>query len=193
MKHKLLLLLGFFFFISCKKNSVTQPLLENWPQEWILTFDSSPDTYTYLELAGNSMKRSQIAKSYSLIQLAEDDYCEFIVSTALSEYGNKPCFKFQFKRQKNRWLFAGPSSNGQEVHLSTTAGGSETEDPGGDGYKFFIHDMPRVNGVKTVAIESVDKPGYYISVATPGFNYSPTQVVLTQETNPEQATRFQCR
>ena len=193
MKHKLLFVLSLFLLFSCKKNSVTQPLLENWPQEWILTHDSSPDTYTYLELAGNSMKRSEIAKSYSLIQLAEDNYCEFIVSQALSEYGNKPCFKFQFKREKKRWLFAGLSSNGQEVHLRTTAGSSEIEDPGGDGYKFFIHDMPKVNGVKTVAIESVDKPGYYISVATPGLNYSPTQVVLTQENSPEQATRFQCR
>lgn len=193
MKHKLFFLLGFFFFISCKKNSPDQALLENWPQEWILTADSSPDTYTYLELAGNSMKRSEIAKSYSLVQLAEDNYCEFIVSQALSEYGNKPCFKFQFKREKKRWLFAGLSSNGQEVHLRTTPGSSESEDPGGDGYKFFIHDMPKVNGVKTVAIESVDKPGYYLSTAAPGFNYSVTQVVLTQEINPEAATRFQCR
>lgn len=193
MKYILVLFAACSLFMSCKKNSPVQPLLENWPQEWILTADASADEYTYLELAGNSMKRSEVLKSYSLTQLALDDYCEFIVSTALTEYTNEICYKFQFERERTRWLFAGLSSNGQEVHLRTTAGGSETEDPGGDGYKFFIHKMPDVNGVKTVAIESVDNPGYYISTATPGFNYSPTQVVLTQEVNPEAATRFQCR
>jgi len=193
MKYILVLFATCSLFMSCKKNSPDQTLLEHWPQEWILTTDASADKYTYLELAGNSMKRSEVLKSYSLTQLALDEYCEFVVTTARTEYTNEICYTFQFERQRNRWLFAGPSSNGQEVHLSTTAGGSETEDPGGDGYKFFIHKMPDVNGVKTVAIESVDKPGYYISTTTPGFNYSPTQVVLTQEANPEAATRFQCR
>jgi hypothetical protein len=89
---------------------------------------------------------------------------------------------------------AGNSSNGQEVHLGTTAGNSEFEDPGGDGYKFFIHEMPRVNDVRTVAIESVDKPGYYLSTSPPGFNYSPTQVTLQKADSPEKAdTRWQCR
>ena len=89
----------------------------------------------------------------------------------------------QFENQKTRWLFAGPSSNKQEVHLGTTGGGSEISIPGGDGYHFFIHDFPKVNGVKTVAIESVDQPGYYISTASPGLNYSATQVVLSKESS----------
>ncbi|MBL7741279.1 MAG: hypothetical protein JNK14_18795 [Chitinophagaceae bacterium] len=193
MKYRFLLFASCLFLISCKKDSTVQPLLEHWPQNWILTTDASADKYTYLELSGNSMKRSEVLKSYSLTQLALDNYCEFIVSLARTEYTNEICYKIQFERERKRWLFAGLSSNGQEVHLRTTLGNSETEDPGGDGYKFFIHDMPKVNGVKTVAIESVDKPGYYISTASPGLNYSPTQVVLTQHSNPDAATRFQCR
>jgi hypothetical protein len=181
-------------FISCKKSSTTPALLETpYPHQWIFTADASADKYVHLELAGNNMKRSEILKSYSLSQLTLDRYCEFNVAKSKTEFTNEDCFTIQFERQRSRWLFAGLSPNRQEVHLGTTSGGSETEDPGGDGYRFFIHEMPRVNDVRTVAIESVDKPGYYISTSPPGPEYSPTQVVLTQENSPEAATHWQCR
>jgi hypothetical protein len=192
MKYTFIALTCLFFF-ACKKNSPQQILLEHYPQEWILTAEASPDKYVILETNGNNMKRSEVLKSYSLTQLALDKYCEFYVNLARTEYTDEICYTLQIERERKRWLFAGLSSNGQEVHLSTTAGGSETQDPGGDGYKFFIHKMPDENGVKTVAIESVDNPGYYISTAAPGFNYSPTQAVLTQHASPNQAKRFQCR
>ena len=198
MKTTILSLCILILLSSCKKSKDSngtgqQPVSEHYPQTWLLTYDGSADKYTILELAGNSMKRSEIEKTYNLITLAKERYCSFIVSQDKTEFTNKDCFKIQFENQKKRWLFAGQSSNKQEVHLSTTAGSSEISDPGGDGYKFFVHDFPKVNGVKTVALESVDQPGYYLSTASPGLNYSPTQVVLTKETSPEKATKWQCR
>lgn len=194
MKKAILFLCTISLFISCKKNTADTPLLEvPYPHQWIFTADASADKYVHLELFGNNMKRSEILKSYSLSQLTLDRFCEFNVAESRTEFTNELCYTIQFERQRKRWLFAGLSSNGQEVHLGTTLGSSETTDPGGDGYRFFIHEMPKVNGVRTVAIESVDKPGYYISTSPPGFNYSPTQVTLTQHTSPQSATHWQCR
>lgn len=198
MKTTILSLCILSLLISCKKSKDSddpgqQPGLEHYPQTWLLTYDGSPDKYTILELAGNNMKRSEVDKTYNLITLAKERYCSFIVSQDLTEFTHERCYKIQFENQKKRWLFAGPSSNNQEVHLGTTSGSSEISDPGGDGYKFFVHTMPKENGVKTVVLESVDKPGYYISTASPGLNYSPTQVVLTKATSPDKATKWQCR
>ena len=189
----------FIFFVSisialasCKKGNTNLDHQDVYPAQWIFTMDASPDKYMHLQLAGNNMKRSEILKTYSLAQLTLDRLCEFNVERSKTEFTNEDCFTIQFERQRARWLFAGPSSNQQEVHLGTTAG-SEFEDPGGDGYKFFIHELPKVDGVRTVAIESVDKPGYYISNSPPGFNYSQTQVTLTQHTSPASAPAWQCR
>ena len=194
MKKTALVIITLSLIISCKKKGIDPVLLEvPYPHQWIFTVDLAPDKYIHLELAGNNMKRSEILNSYSLSQLTLDRFCEFNVAESKTEFTNKLCYTIQFERQRKRWLFAGNSSNGQEVHLGTTGGGSETEDPGGDGYRFFIHEMPKVNGVRTVAIESVDKPGYYISTTPPGFNYSQTQVTLTQHSNPQSATHWQCR
>ncbi len=146
-----------------------------------------------MEPPGNNMIRSEILKSYPLSQLTLERYCEFNVAESRTEFTNELCYTIQSERQRNRWLFAGKSSNGQEVHMRTTNGSSETADPGGDGYKFFIHEMPKANGVRTVAIESVDNPGYYISTAPPGFNYSPNQLTLTHHSKPQLATHWQCR
>jgi hypothetical protein len=191
MKKIATISLLFFVFLSCKKNTAYNTLLEvPYPHQWIFTADGSADKYVHLE---PDMKRSEILKSYPLSQLTLDRFCEFNVAEARTEFTNKLCYTIQFERQRRRWLFAGISSNLQEVHLRSTLSGSETADPGGDGYKFFIHEMPRVNDVRTVAIESVDKPGYYISTSPPGFNYSATQVTLTQHSNPQSATHWQCR
>jgi hypothetical protein len=194
MKKTATILFLSLIFLSCKKNNTA--ILENtslYPAQWIFTADASADKYVHLELAGNNMKRSEILKSYSLKQLTLDRFCEFNVAKSKTEFTNELCYTIQFERQRKRWLFAGKSSNGQEVHLGTTSSNSETADPGGDGYKFFIHEMPRVDDVRTVAIESVDKPGYYISTSPPGFNYSATQVTLTQHSSPQSATHWQCR
>ncbi|MEO5562427.1 MAG: hypothetical protein ABIR18_03310 [Chitinophagaceae bacterium] len=194
MTYKLLFILSLSLLISCNKKNSVPPLEETWPQKWILTVDESADKYTYLEVNGNNMKRSQILKSYSLVLLAEEKNCNFLVSLSKSEAG-KSCYTMQIEKTPTRWMFAGPSTNQQEVHLGMSGvTGSSTTSPGNsDNYKFFIHFMPRVNDVRTVTIESVEKPGYYISTASPGFNYSPTQAVLTQHSKPEEATHWQCR
>ncbi len=191
-------LIGLFIYTviifgSCKKSTVQVLSEKPYPHQWIFTMDASADKYLHLELNGNNMKRSEILKSYSLSQLTLDRFCEFNVAKSKTEFTNEDCYTIQFERQRRRWLFAGNSSNQQEVHLGTTLGGSELQDPGGDNYKFFIHEMPRINNIRTVAIESVEKRGYYISNSSPGFNYSPTQATLTQHSSPQSAPKWQCR
>jgi len=199
MKKTVIFLCAFSFFISCKKSDDSNnggpapALLEHYPQTWTLINDASVDKYTHLEVAGNNMKRSEILKSYSLTQLALERLCSFYVTQTRTEFTHKICFVIQLDRERKRWLFVGKSSNLQEIHLRSSQGSSEITDPGGDGYRFFVHDLPKINGVKTVALESVEFPGYYISTGSPGFNYSPTQVVLTKESSPEKATPWQCR
>lgn len=198
MKTILIYLCVFSLVTSCNKNNDSnngtpvQPLLENYPQRWVLTVDESNDKYTYLQTNLDNMFRSQIPKSYSLLQLAIDKNCEFHVAQSRSSAG-KICYTMQLKKKKDRWVHAGPSTNLQEVHLGMSHGRSETDPPGEDAFKFNIHRFPDVDGVKTVALESVLKPGWYISVSGPGFNYSPSQAVLTKEIEPKNATRWQCR
>jgi len=199
MKKTVIFLCVFSFFLSCKKSddsgsgAPAPSLSEHYPQTWTLINDASADKYTYLEVNGNNMKRSEIVKTYSLVQLALDNLCSFYVTQTRTEFTHKICYVIQLDRQRKRWLFSGKSSNQQEIHLSTTVGSSEITDPGGDGYRFFVHDLAKINGVKTVALESVEFPGYYISSSSPGFNYSPTQAVLTKASSPEKATPWQCR
>lgn len=129
MKTATLFIATFLLFISCKKNNTTGDtvLLEvPYPHQWDFTADASADKYTYLELAGNNMKQSEVLKSYSLKQLAVDNYREFNVAEPKTEFTNKLCNTIQFERQGKRWLFAAPSTNRQEVHLGTTFTGSET-------------------------------------------------------------------
>jgi hypothetical protein len=113
------------------------------------------------------MKRSEILKTYSLTQLALERLCSFYVTQTRTEFTNKICFVIQLDRERKRWLSVGKSSNLQEIHLRSSQGSSEITDPGGDGYRFFVHDLPKINGVKTVALESVEFPGYYISTGSP--------------------------
>ncbi len=194
MKRIATISLLLFVFVSCKKNKTDNALLEvPYPHQWIFTVDASADKYFHLEGFSSNVRRSEILKSYPFSQLTLERFCEFNVAESRTEYTNKLCYTIQVERERRIWLFAGLSSNGQEVHMRATRSSSETVDPGGDGYKFFIHEMPRVNNVRTVAIESVDKPGYYISTSPPGFNYSPTQATLTKHSNPQSATKWQCR
>ena len=98
--------------------------------------------------------------------------------------------KMRLDKNKKIWCGAGPSSNKQEIHmyaLNTTS-----TDPG-DGYKFFIHKMSDVNGVKTVVLESVQYPGYYVSITSPGSQFAQNLVTLQKASSPEKATGWQCR
>jgi hypothetical protein len=136
------------------------------------------------------MFRKSVLKSYSLTQLAMDEDCEFEVAQSRNEANNKACFTIRLDKNKKIWCGVGPSSNGQETFmyaLNTTS-----NDPG-DGYKFLFHFMPKVNGVTTVAIESVEKPGWYVSPATPGFQFAQNQVTIKQAASPAQAPAWQCR
>lgn len=192
MKNIIILFVLILFF-SCKKGSnIPNTTSETYPQEWILMIDESADRYTHIEIAGNNTKRSKIDKTYSLVSLADERECKFKISQSRNEANNKDCYEIQSVQNKNRWLYIGYSPNKQEIHLYSGTTGSEFNAPDDDSYKFLVHKIGKTNGVKTVALESVALPGYYISSSQPGFNYSPTQVVLLQASSPEKATAWQC-
>ncbi len=192
MKKMSLFVLTIVLITACKKNSTApEPAqLEHYPQTWILTVDEAPDKYVFLKTNGAVMYRDNILRSYSLIQLAIDEQCEFEVNQSRTEDGSKVCFTLRLDKNKKFWCGAGPSSNKQEIHMITL--NTTGTDPG-DGYKFFIHKKPDVNGVKTVVLESVQYPGYYVSIASPGFQFAQNLVTLQKESSPEKATSWQCR
>ncbi len=190
---KLIQLSSLFLLLSCNKGgNIKNIQSESYPQEWILMIDANADRYTHIEIAGNNTKRSLVDKTYSLVSLAAERECEFKISQSRNEANNEDCFEIQSMKNKNRWLYIGYSPNKQEIHLYSGETGSDINAPDDDSYKFFVHKVGNANGVKTVALESVALPGYYISSSQPGFEYSPTQVVLLQASSPDKATAWQC-
>mgnify|MGYP003487890606 CR=1 FL=1 len=170
------------FCFGCKKNKVVQPLLENYPQSWIFTIDNSNDEYLYFYTKPNNMYTDNIQKSYSLTELEKDVDCRFYLNLTRGADG-KQYVSIQLDNDKHRWLFAGESTNRQEKHMGISSMGSEIN----------LDNDEYSSGVKTVAIESVAYPGYFISSAPPGFNYAKNQLTLQKESGPENATAWQCR
>jgi hypothetical protein len=191
MKIMTLVAITTLLVTSCSKSNGTDPaLLENYPQTWILTVDQAPDEYVFLKTNTAVMYRDDIPRSYSLTQLAEDEECEFEINTSRTEYSNEICYTIRLDKNKKIWCGAAPSSNKQEIHM--VALNTTSTDPG-DGYKWFIHKLPDVNGVKTVAIESVEYPGFYVSISSPGSQFAQNLVTLQEADSPEKATAWQCR
>jgi hypothetical protein len=191
MKKMPLFVVTILLTTACNKNNgPDQALLENYPQTWILTVDQGPDEYVYLKANSPVMYRDDIPRSYSLTQLAIDEDCEWEVNTSRTEESDKICYTIRLDKNKKIWLGATPSSNKQEIHMS--AFNTNSTDPG-DSYKFFIHKMPDVNGVKTVVLESVYYAGYYVSNASPGFQFAQNLVTLQEASSPDKATAWQCR
>lgn len=191
MKKIPLLVVSILLITACSKNNGPEPaLLENYPQSWILTVDQLPDEYVFLKTNGAVMYRDDVPMSYSMTELALEEDCQWEVNTSRTEESEKICFTIRLKSNMKIWLGAGPSSNKEEIHmyaLNTTS-----TDPG-DGYKWFIHKMPDANGVKTVVLESVYYPGYYVSHAPPGWQFAQNLVTLQEADSPEKATGWQCR
>jgi hypothetical protein len=190
MKKMPFVVFAILFVTACSKKGIEPALLENYPQYWILTYDEVPNKYTFLKTNGAVMYRDEVETSYSLIQLAEDEDCEWEVNTSRTEDDSKVCYTIRLDKNKDIWLGAGPSSNGQEIHMYAL--NAQNSDPG-DSYKFFIHKLPDVNGVQTVALESVYYPGYYVSHAAPGSQFAQNLVTLQEADSPEEATAWQCR
>jgi hypothetical protein len=193
MKKVSLFVLSVLLLTACKKGSdhPDQIESEHYPQTWILTIDQSADKYVYLKANSPVMYRDDVLKSYSLIQLAEDDDCEWLVEQSRTEDGSKICYTIRLKKNKKLWLGATPSSNKQEVHLIAPSYTSDKLDD--DSYNWFIHKMPDVNGVKTVVLENVFYKGYYISSASPGSQYAQNLATLQTASEPSKGTNWQCR
>lgn len=213
MKNTLLIICILPFIISCSGNSDEEPTAEQgYPHEWVFTKDESiypqdPSVakYTYIYTNQTAMFRKAILKSHSLDDLAKLEHCLFYVAETKSSSG-KTCYTIQLNSKKILFLGAAPSTNKEEVHLIIQWGVEvvvvgnpshfaphDDDNAGGDMWKFYIHKMPDVNGVRTVAIESVAKPGWYISDSPPGFNYAQNMVTLQEESSPDSAPKWQCR
>jgi hypothetical protein len=201
--------------ISCSKDSDPDPDpvsgIEGFPKDWVFTSggetnppaDPSVAEYEFIYTNKSAMFRDNILKSYPLKDLVEDEHCLFHVAED-GQANGKQIYTIQLSSDKMRFLGAGYSSNKEEVHLHIAKGteivvvGNPTRivSPDGDEegeYHFFIHAMPSVNGVTTVAIENVGMPGWYISAGTPGFNYAQNIVTLQKAGSPEKAPHWQCR
>jgi hypothetical protein len=190
MKKMTLFLATALVITACSKSNGTDPaLLENYPQTWILTRDEVANEYLFLKTNGAVFYRDNIPTTYSLTQLAEDEKCEFEINTSRTEDNSKLCYSIRLDKNKNIWCGASPSSNKQEIHLTAL---NAAGDPG-DSYKWFIHKMDDVNGVKTVVLENVYYAGYYISSGSPGSQYAQNLAVLQESSSPEKATAWQCR
>lgn len=212
MKKAFLFLCVFALSISCSKDSDVDPVSEiGYPRQWIFTtdvidpFDPSIPEYTYIYTTKYAMFRDDIQKSYPLEDLADEEHCLFYVSETSGGTG-KTAYTIQLDSDRSRFLGVGLSSNKEEVHLTIAKGlevivvgnPSYFQSPDGDEdeenfYKFYIHKMPDENGVTTVAIESVEMPGWYISDSPPGFNYAASVVTLESSVKLAQAPKWQCR
>lgn len=193
MKKVSLFVITILLITACKKGSdgVDPSELEHYPQTWILTIDQAPDKYVYLKANSPVMYRDDILRTYSLTQLADDDDCQWEVNTSRTEFTNEVCYTIRLKKNKKLWLGATPSSDKQEIHLIAPSYTSDNLDD--DSYNWFIHKMPDVNGVKTVVLENVFYKGYYVSSASPGFQFAQNLAVLQQASEPAKATGWQCR
>lgn len=193
MKRVPLILIVCVFCFSCKKNKIEQSLLENYPQKWIFTTDYFSNEYLYFYTKPNNMYTDKVPKSYSLLELEKDVDCRFYLNLTRGADG-KQYVSIQLDNNKKRWVFAGESPNRQEKHMGISSRSSEIDlDDDEYGYMFIIHNIKHSSGVKTVAIESVAFPGYFISSEPPGFNYAANQLTLQKERGPEDATAWQCR
>jgi len=198
MKQKILIALLVCSLLSCGKSNPSTALLEvSYPQEWIFTYDESSTEYTYLRSNnGNPLFRKKILKTYSLTQLAIDEDCKFHVATA-GKINGRESFTIQSVKKMERWWEVYFPINNTEGFVQQS-GFSTTEPPCNnpadcDNWRFFLHDMPKVDGVKTVAIESVKHPGWYISITSPTFQWANNLLTVQQYSSPDKATRFQCR
>jgi hypothetical protein len=204
MKSKMIGAILLLVLFSCKKNTtgVNPPLLEEgFPQDWVFTYDENATEYTYLRSNnGNPLYRKQVLKTYDLKQLAIDEDCKFKVMENAQRNGKKT-YTIQSVKQKKRWWSVNfvNNANNPEGFVSTFLSSSSTEPPCGgtpddcDDWRFFLHRMPDVNGVRSYAIESVKYPGWYISRQSPNFQYANNLLTVQKQPNVEQATKFQCR
>ena len=183
--------------VSCTKNNGSPDntgVLSEVPiagKSWVFTVDVSAEKYTFIRTNLDAMFRKDILKSYSLYELSKEDNVEFYVSETLTENGKK-CVTIQLHKNRNRWCWAGLSTNRQEMHMGISNHQSITIAPG-ENYKFFLHRQPSVNGIISTVVESVAHPGYYMSSSQPGFNYAANVMTFTTAISPEKATVWQCR
>jgi len=194
MKRILSLLCLFIVCFGCKKNNDTsQALLEHYPQSWVFTIDYTASEYLYFYTKPNNMYTDNVPKSYSLLELGQDVDCKFFLNLTRGADGEQ-YISIQVDNDKHRWVHAHESTNLEEKHMGISYRESEINlDNDEYNYMFKVHNIDHSSGVKTVAIESVAYPGYFISSAPPGFNYAQNQLTLEQASGPENATAWQCR
>src|SRR6185436_1138065 len=134
---------------------------ETWPQNWVLTIDYDADSYKYLHRVGIVINRNLVEKTYSMTALANETDCNWEVKSEGQRNG-KSVYSFHLVSNKSvRWSIGKTATvyGEEEWYLGTHQG---SVPPNTDDWLFFLHSMPKQNGNKTVTIESVSKPGWYL-------------------------------
>lgn len=176
---------------ACTKNSSTPPnplLAESWPQDWVLTIDLNATTYKYLHIVGIIINRNNIEKSYSMTELAKEKDCNWEVKQE-GQVNGKTAYSFHLKDNKKlRWIVSKTATvaGTEQWYLGTHYG---VNPPSENYWKFYVHFFEKQNGNKIVSIESVAKPGYFLTNS--GHTLAANGVALTYHDDPEKATHFE--
>ena len=179
--------------MGCSKNSESStappPLTaETWPQNWVLTIDYDADSYKYLHRVGIVINRNLVEKTYSMTALANETDCNWEVKSEGQRNG-KSVYSFHLVSNKSvRWSIGKTATvyGEEEWYLGTHQG---SVPPNTDDWLFFLHSMPKQNGNKTVTIESVSKPGWYLDNI--GHTLTANGVRLKQYDKPEKGVHFE--
>ena len=191
----LLLVVIVILFNSCSKSSssgsgATPPPLtaEIWPQNWVLTLEHDATFYKYLHRVGIVINRNLVDRTYSMTELAKEKDCNWEVKSEGQRNG-KAVYSFHLATNKKvRWSIGKTGSiNGTpEWYLGTHEG---TTPPNTDDWLFYLHAMDKRNGNKTVAIESVSKPGWFL--VNLGHTLTANGVRLEEASGPAAAAIFE--
>ena len=204
---KMFLILSFFLFLFPVRRilMLLRYRRKAFLSNGIFTKDNSITEYTYIYTNKYAMFRDDIRKVIPAERSGRRGALSFLYCESNCGTG-KPCYTIQLDSDRIRFLGVGPSSNKEEVHLNITKGSEvavvgnpsyfappDATDDEGYFWRFYIHQMPDVDGVRTFAIESVGMPGWYISDSPPGFNYAANVVTLQKDKSPESAPKWQGR
>jgi hypothetical protein len=187
------LLVAILFSCSKKSSNNTTPnppplTAEVWPQKWILTLDKDANTYKYLHRVGIVINRNDLGKSYPFSELAKEKDCNWEVKSEGQRNG-KAVYSFHLEKNKiYRWSVGktGTVNGMEEWYLGVHQGNNP---PNTDDWLFYLHEGPERNGNKTVAIESVSKPGWY--AGDMGHTLTANGVKMIQPENPGKIVYFE--
>lgn len=179
MKRTIIWLIATTLIISCKKDKQPKDN-EAWPQRWVLVVDNNdPLFYKMLMRVGSTILRSDQAKeNFNAATMAGIHECEWLVQLR----GNG-VISLQLAKDTATYLLGVQNPLTNEYMLTPGIRRDYNQQ-----WLFRFHSMQNVNDRKTVALESVEYPGYYFSNTGP--IGTGNGVKLEQHDKPQDAKWF---